>query len=594
MSYITTGGNNTVTPGGPVDVSIRISRESLEKILLMGVFTIEGLASIATGKALENMRCVLYGQLSDDGTNATTPTEVVTLLPASGNFDKQSFRFSKYFDDEYAYIIIEIQAEITTMNASMAHVRISFYDKNNTDSTRNIISNTIDFDVHKEEAKPEIVSFIADPSVLQGDLNQVSLQWKIKGSVFTYKLLEGLTVLDSGEGSGLETRTYNTTPRIGDHLYTLEVTQGNVIVTKGIKVRALDTSVLSQKANPQSPLVIGNFCVSQNSNYLFSLMLKKEEGSAEVDHIGYTSEGFSGQWESIQLSETDKEKLKPFATSPMVHLRSVGEVYGRILFIGGSYVKPMESSNKIAIVSLDDEENKVSIISNLPWKSRMGHSCILFPHGGIDKIWLLGGVGRYGNAQGDVWVSGNGIEWDTIKRDAKPTDWDARCFAGVTVQLNDDGTKKALWLGGGFSEIGGRETGDIWIFENDKWTRIHDSTSEPFSIQDNSYLSSGLAFIGRDTPQSTGIATIGGYDRNNVKKYFNKINRKSGFYTTSSLTESTKAGSFDTSDNAHVITAYFKGSLWFMVYTNEGDIGITYSKLMYWIPTVTSQTLILS
>ncbi|MFC4632729.1 hypothetical protein ACFO3O_02360 [Dokdonia ponticola] len=602
MSYIITGGNNTVTSGSPIQLSIHISRESLEEILLMGVFTIKGFANIASGKSLENTKCVLYGQKADDGTYATTPTEIVTLLPDSADFDKQSYRFSKYFDEEYTYITIEIHAETALMNVQTTHLTISFYDKNNTDSVGNVLLNAIDFEVYREELTPEILSFTADPSVLQGDVNQVALQWQIKGNTFTYKLLEGLTVLDSGEGSGLENRTYTTVPRIGDHLYTLEVTQGNAIVTNAIKVRALDNSELSQKANPQSPLMIGNFCASQNLNYLFSLMLKKEGKNAVIDHIGYTSEGFSGHWDAIALSQADKDALKPFAASPMVHLRRVGEVYGSIFFIGGSYVKPLECENAVAIIHLDSEEDKVSVVSDLPWESRMGHSCTLFTHGGVDKIWLLGGVDEYGNTLDDVWVSGNGKEWDNLNKNGVvqtknipvSMNWDARCLAGVTVQLDDHGAKKALWLGGGFSEIGGKETSDVWTFENEKWSRIYWSTSNPFSINDNSYLSSGLAFIGRDTVQSTGISIIGGYDRDNVKRYFKKINLRNGYYSTSNLTESTKAGSFDTSDNAYVVTAYFKGSLWFMVFTNEGDIGITYSKLYYWIPIRTSQTLILS
>jgi hypothetical protein len=603
MSYITTGTNNTVTPGSLVNLSIRISRESLKEILLTGVFTIEGLGSIAAGDALKGMTCVLYGQKPDDDIQATTPTEIVTLVPDSSNFDRQSFRFSRHFNDEYTYIVIEIQAAIATMNDATTSLTISFYDKNNRDNSEDIILNTIDFEVYKEEVKPEILSFTADPSVLHGDVNQVSLQWKIKGSSYTYKLLEGLHELKSGAGSGIEHGAHSLIPPIGDHLYTLEVTQGNAVVTKGIKVRALDNSELSQRANPQSPLAIGNFCASQNSSYLFSLMFKTEDNSAEIDHIGYTPEGFSGHWQSIELSQTDKDALKPFATSPMIHLRGVGEVYGRILFIGGSYVKPLECKNAIAIVNLDSEEvTKVKIVSDLPWESRMGHSCALFPHGGVDKVWLLGGVDEYGNALDDVWVSGNGIDWNNLnKKGVAQTnnipaamDWDARCLAGVTVQLDDNGAKKALWFGGGFSEIGGSETGDIWAFENDNWSRIYWSTSIPFSINNNSYLSSGLGFIGRDTQQSTGVVNIGGYDRDDVKKYFNKINLRNGFYSTSNLTESTKAGSFDTSDNAYVITAYFKGSLWYMVYTNEGDIGITYSRLYYWIPVRTSQTLILS
>ncbi len=610
MSYVTTGSSNTVNPGEPIHLNIRISRESSDFIFLTGKFTITGLKSIAEEEDLEEMVVTLHGKMADedleavidtslgqkdDGdTQATTSIEITALDYSDINADRRYANLG-FNEDEFTHIEIRLEGGIATATLPKM-LRISFEDENNTDSSEH----TIDFDIHIKQEELKILSFTADPLILQGDNDkQVTLRWAIEGRNYTYRLLKGLTELIPNKDS-----KYTMKPGVGDHVFTLEVTQGETIITKEVTVRVLRDSKLGELIIKEA--TIGNFCVSQDANFLFSLMLiKKDAKHAQIDHIGYTHQGFSEQWKSIALSEEDKEVLKPFATSPMIHLSGSG--YGRLFFIGGSYVKPMETSNNVAIVDLNVKEgNKVRIASSPDpiWESRMGHSCVLFPHGDAEeKIWLLGGVDAYGNALNDVWVSGNGEEWINLnKKGEKETnnipasmDWDPRCIAGITATLDTKGKKKALWFGGGFSEIGGEETGDLWRFENNNWTQIAaNKDGEPLSINDGSYLSSGLGFIGRNESSSMGVALLGG-DTGSKTYFFNKITiLNSGFYKENEIEikERTLAV-FDTNNDAYVITAYFKGSLWFMVFTDEGDDGITYSRLHYLVPKKGKETLIL-
>lgn len=595
MSYVTTGSSNSVTNGSPLELEIVISEASLKKILIMGVFTIENLNNIASREDLKNMTCILYGKTDDTGMNVTTPVKIREFNYDSSATSKRSQIFSRSYSDEFTYLILKIRDAKCTIQPLTTELKIIFKDKNDTTRPRPTIE--IPFTVQNVQSKPEILSFNASPLVLQGNNKPVTLDWKVKGESYTYILREGLHELYRKNGRDTENDSFKIDPvPIGDHLYTLEVQQGNVSITKTLQVRALDNSELSAKANPLNPYLIGNICVSQNSNYLFSLILKTENKIGKIDHIGYTNEGFSGEWGTFNLLDEDKEKIKPFATSPMVHLRDVNEVYGRLFFIGGSYVKTKECSNAVAIVDLDeeDENSRIRIIENLPWASRMGHTCEVFPHGdATDKIWLLGGVDEWGGALNDIWVSGDGENWENInENNAQQTQmpWEARCFTGTSIELDNKGGKKELWIGGGFSEIGGRETADIWRWNKSNWTKI-----EPLVVNNNTYLSSGMCFLGKDTVQSTGVYLFGGYvDGTTKKKHFEKINKEGNVYSSTKLDTSSGADTFATSKNAYIITIYFKGCLWYMVLTNEGDLGITYSKLFYWVPVVTERTLILT
>lgn len=605
MSYQTIGSSNLVTNGNPLELEIVISRKSLQKIHITGFFSIENLENIASSEELKKMTCILYGKTDDTRTKVTSPVEIRKFSYDRNKPGRRSYIFRNY-REQFKYLILKIRNAKCTIQSLTTELKIKFHDKSDPDNPA--VPVEIPFTVQNVKSKPEILSFSSSLLVLQGNEKPITLNWKVKGESYEYILREGIDDDDlySKNGKGTVSDSFKIDPvPIGDHNYTLEVKQGDVSVTKTIQVRALDISKYSFKANLDT---IANICVSQNSNYLFSLILKTENGvSGQIDSIGYTNEGFSGEWARFELIEEDKEKIKPFATSPMVHLKDVNDVYGRLFFIGGSYVKPMECFNAVAIVNLDeeDENSRVRIIDNLPWASRMGHSCEVFPHGSdTNKIWLLGGVDEWGGSLNDIWVSGNGKDWNNIDKDGvvntRPSlpvqiPWEARCFTGTSIELDDEGSKKELWIGGGFSEIGGRETADIWKWNKSTWNKSTWTKVEPLVVNDSTYLSSGMCFLGKDELRSTGMYLFGGYtDGTSNKEYFYKIKKNDSRYTATSMNNLEGSGVLPTTENQYIITAYFKGCLWFIVLTNEGNMGITYTKLLYWVPIVTERTLILT
>jgi|GEM_PF-1114461 len=602
MDYVTTGSSNSVTNGSPLELEIVISKDPSGSILPMGAFTIENLDSIVADDELKNLSCSLFGKLKK---KTKEEEETFSILICELSYDpnnkgKRSFIIPDDYE-EFDYLLLTIAAKKCSIDALSRQIPISFKDKTNTEKPRPAIH--IEFTVIAEQEKPEITDFSSDNTVLPVN-NPVVLSWMVKGDEFL--LRKGMELLKKDTTSGKGEYTIESISS-GDNTFTLEVRQGNTSITKTLLVRALNESKFYKNSNPEGGFKeysIGNFCVSQDSSCLFSLMLKTANGITTIDHIGYsyTNDGFSGKsnkWPSIGLSDIEKEDLKRFAESPLLHMKSPGELYGRLFFIGGSSVKAMNFSNSVAIVNLDGElGSRVSIAENLPWSSRTGHSCALFPHGDQDKIWLMGGFDRWGSASNDIWVSGDGKAWENIdangtvnteKQNPAKMPWKKRCLASVAVELDDFGFNKGLLLGGGFSEIGGKETPDIWKWNKNSWEQL-----KPLAINNASYLSSGLFFLGKDNDvDSTGFFVLGGYQKEGKKKYFYKITLENGNYDTDDL-DSSGAESLTTTRKSKIITGFFKGCLWYMVFTDAGDLGITYSKLFYWIPVPTSKTLILT
>lgn len=584
-------GSNTVKRGEALDLSIKISSATPDaKIALSGSLSITNLDEIISQEEIKKGVETSTWKLKHKPEKA----DEVELL----NFDYDDnlkipqCSLPRRYSAESDYIVLELKGGLCKLDGESAAFKLEFFDLNESEEDSQILT----IPVQALQKKVEIEYLIADPSVLQGNQSRLSFSWSIKGENYNYRILDGLKEIHSGQETNDKTDTYSLpSASIGDHRYTLEVTQGKNTISQSKHVRALDTSgPPSSKCNPPKPRTILNFCTGQYSNYLFALIINEITKKIE---IGYTAEGFSGDWSKIALSESDEAKLKSYANSSMVHLKDAGATFGRIYFVGGSGVKAMDCFNTVAVVDLDSNaDDLVHIIKDCPWDARMGHSCVVFPHGGADKIWLLGGVDEWGGALNDVWVSGNGLDWTNLKKDGTANtnsnpvwmDWDARCLAGVTIELDEYGAKKALWLAGGFREVGGEETPDIWKWEGSSWSKIG------ITINDGNYMSSGLAFLGKDTLQSTGVYLMGGFlNGANREKFFYKINKNNRSYSTQSLSTSTVSDSFATTKEARVITAFFKNSLWYLVFTNEGDKGLTYSKLFYFIPTVTDKTILI-
>lgn len=594
INYITTGSSNSVLNGSPLKLEIVISKDLSGRILPMGAFTVENLDAIVANDQLEGLKCELLGKLKKNTEQETFPVPICNLSYDIDDKGKSSIIIHDDYDgfsnDGFDYLTLEITADKCSIDGLSKEIIISFNDLKNEE---NEIPVLIRFTVSAKEAKPEIKDFSSNSTVVAVS-SDIELSWAIKGDAFI--LRKGIEVLKTGneqEGDYLIKNILS-----GDHTYTLEVRKGNTSITKTVLIRALNKSRFYSSSNP-SEFRIGNFCVSQDSSRLFSLMLKKDNNKAKIDHIAYsyTNDGFSGIYPKIELSDIEKKDLKPFAESPMIHMKSAGELHGRLFFIGGSSVKVMNSSNSVAIFNLDTKSgSRLSIIENR-WPSRTAHSCVLFPHGDLDKIWLIGGVDKWGSGLNDIWVSGDGKTWENLQANGSVNldeelaemPWDKRCLAGVTVELDDYGSKIALLVGGGFSEMGGSETPDIWKWDKNNWEEL-----TPLFIEKPSYLSSGLIFLGKDTPASTGFFELGGgYEKGNIKAaYFYKITLNNGKYGIDKV--NSDAEELTTERNSKIIMGFFKGCMWYMVLTDEGDKGINYSKLFYWIPVPASETLILT
>ena len=257
MNYVTTGSSNSVTSGKPVELEITISLDPLNTILLMGTFSVENLDKITTGKSLENTTCTLWGKTKDDGTQPTTPYEIFQLNYDPNNPSKQSIILDRDFSDSYEYLILKIKANVSTITTPTIELDIRF--KNKYDPADPNPTVKLPFKVYAEEDKPEILSFSADPTVLQGGYGiTLNLHWKAKGD--TYILREGLTELASGKMSDTSMPYTIENVPIGDHSYTLEVKRGKATVTQTEFARALDLTVLSRSANPNN-FIIGNFII---------------------------------------------------------------------------------------------------------------------------------------------------------------------------------------------------------------------------------------------------------------------------------------------------------------------------------------------
>lgn len=579
MKYTTDGSSNMATNGQNINLSIRINKEDgLNKI----PFAIKGgkkiqISNLNTIVSSENLSIIKCHLESSSGSS----------LQFANNQTDESIKFIKkrnYFKKS-SYLEIKITGCKAQLSNNPSFLKISFYDKDTSEKV------DVDFPVYQQQEPLEITSFKAVPSVIQADDNRKKIQfnWTIKGNCDTQTVKEGSKVTNITNGSMY-------LPDSGDHNYTLEVKRGANTVTETIKVRVLKSSDFYSDANPQS-FLIGNFCVGQHSNILYSLMLedKRDEKNILISHVGYSDDPLLGNWSKFNLLEADKEKLKPFVTSPMVHLKNDDEVYGRLFFIGGSYLGKNEdfdgSANKLAIVDLEKgtEELKVTI-KNVPWGKRWAHSCAMYPktiHSKGDAIWLLGGMDEFGNALNDIWTSEDGENWNKMVENAP---WSSRCMAGVAVELDKNNKKNAIWFGGGFKGIDGENKTDIWKYENGQWEEIKD-----LQTKNNSY-SFGLAYVGKDSINATGIYTIGSYpdSANQSKNIFQRISSKNKTYSYNDLGGNKTVKGLSTNDDSYIITGFFKGCMWYLVFTDKGDSGTSFSKLFYWVPEVTARTLIYS
>jgi fibronectin type 3 domain-containing protein len=114
------------------------------------------------------------------------------------------------------------------------------------------------------------------------------------------------------------------------------------------------------------------------------------------------------------------------------------------------------------------------------FSKRYNHTSVVFNDGNGEKMWVIGGHGKFGNFLNDVWSSTNGKTWTKVK---------ANNSAGFSKREEHTSVvfDSKIWVIGG--NDGGRDSGDnplntndVWSSTNgETWTEVKANNSEGFS-----------------------------------------------------------------------------------------------------------------
>ncbi len=474
---------------------------------------------------------------------------------------------------EVDYFIIVIRGKLTENYNPKASLTMEFTDE--ADKIERIT-----FEVNQTESPIGITSFKANSSLVQKNRNQSEFEvsYECTGAPNSIKLFEnGIEIQDNLPGSGiLKNLLKHKSP--GFYVFTLEATKGDQKVVKEDTVLYTEERKTGIRKNPTDKTRIINFCSSEDGDYLYSFTLNSEH------HLQlYNTNQIDGEnWRNLRIKDIDK--IKSFATSPMIHLQSNQErterKLGRILLIGGSrlgfFAKNKSVGDKVAIITLDYDNCEVAIHDDMPWMSRFGHNCVVFPKSSkINHICLFGGQDNIGNAHNDIWVSLDGINWNIENKQAP---WQARAMHSVSVSYktqNHVKTREAIYLYGGFHKIGGQQITDIWKYDSiNSWQKIADK------IGDGNFDAFGIGYAAEEYEGDVGMYTT------IIAK--NQLHVCKLEYAASGQVEFTDmveyAKTVSTYNKGIFIMAHFKDCLWFMRISYEGSSGMNCTELLYTVP----------
>jgi hypothetical protein len=455
---------------------------------------------------------------------------------------------------------------------------------------------TIDFEVVKDDKPLIINAFKANNYIIQEGKHTLELSYTTedkeaeltlfennevwKGDVSKQPIIIGFS--DRNKPSGL-------------YEYTLQAKKGNQTVCKKLNIVYVKKTTVETRVVPNNKTII-NFCTAQNGDYLYTLMFSKTEDIFEI-HFTDQIDG-KNTWARIQI--TDQKMMKLFATSPMLHLQSDNEKennkLGRILFIGGSRIGKIpeaeDIADKVAVITLDDENNNIKVSKPKNFFPKFGHTCILFPKGdNPNTIWLMGGQDEYGASTNDILTSSDGVTW-TLQTETSP--WSARVMLSASVSWQYAGKerkKDALWLSGGFKNFAGFGGGfqdDVWKFDKNVWKKI----AFEQNIIDKDSLACAIAYGsgGVEETGHTGLFVFGNRTGQGKNTYFLNLNKNNDdkYVLKNNVPPELSITHFN---QGCYITAFFRECMWVMGLYDTGLKGITYSGLWYRIPTIHEETI---
>lgn len=522
---------------------------------------------------------------------AKTPSPSVSYQDSVQRSDS-SFKFNPNYGNYYYdtlqqirqldYFEIQIKGKINPNFGQSSQLQIQFQENGAEQCS-------LTFEVYKEDELLSIKSFEANCSLIQLGRKTLSLSYEIEGNPQELVLLKNgvkISDLKPTEKKGTIPLANDSNNRNGLYEYTLHAIAGNKSQYKSTNVNFVEASEIHPRYVPAGFGIV-NFCISADEAFLFALMLNTD---ATQWKLFYTHQ-INGDttWNEVLVS--DMASLKLFATSPMIHLLSSDEkangALGRVYFIGGSRLGMIEEedtdemANRVAELTLSntDEDNKIVIHEPNSWSKRWGHSCVLFPKGENEHtIYLMGGQDEYGNTSNEVWTSSDGLKWD---KEPSPS-WKARCQHSACVSYqykNGKRTKDALWVAGGFENIGCDLIPDIWKYDigTKQWSLVNNQLPTAKSI--------GIGYGGAEATDETGIYVMG-YEN---LVLFKKLKRDNGGKYIL-IDDEIRKPKFTSYNQGVLLTAFFKECLWLMSATNEGANGVNCSDVFYRIPTISETT----
>lgn len=194
------------------------------------------------------------------------------------------------------------------------------------------------------------------------------------------------------------------------------------------------------------------------------------------------------------------------ANCPAVHFN------GKIYFVCGSKADVGKCSNKMRVLDYVNNRMMEDIPGGAGMEERSLHSCVVFPFDKIDNIWVIGGVDKNGNGLRNVWRY-NGQEWRSVD---VPTDFPQRCLFSATVQTDNAGNKKCIWIAGGMDSYDGDAVKDIWAYNTKwstgKWSPALNRSGKVLTFTDTGLNASSIVALaadaGQDVSSNTPVSVI--------------------------------------------------------------------------------------
>jgi len=316
-------------------------------------------------------------------------------------------------------------------------------------------------EVEKMAETFRILYFQAEPPYIisDKDKNDFTLQWNTiqAGRVVLYKNeseLETFTADVADFKNGEKYLYRKDSPDLASNLYKLVATdqadqkRDEQLIT--VHVLQSGWHVVDFRRRYGYPVVL----VSMNQIKLYGIFIKDGKPSLCSSKHPYSV------WDLENNNVPEK-----MATSPGVCFDN------KLWLVGGSSVDPDNFSNQF--LSYDVEEGLWSDSNpRAPWKSRMGHACVVFR----DKLWVMGGMDENGNALRDVHSLDSNGNWETHEN----AEWEPRCMFAATT-FGD-----RIWIYGGVAEPFGDSKVDLWTSEDgEEWrpypTKIPQEVGKPIS-----------------------------------------------------------------------------------------------------------------